>query len=91
MRYADDFVIMCGSPKTPQRLGAGVEWTAEAGLNLHPTKTKIIDAAKGPLIFWAIGSEGQHASRVPRARRKIKDTLRAKTKRTIGEEHEEDH
>jgi RNA-directed DNA polymerase len=45
VRYADDFVILCRSDAEAQRALALVrQWTAEAGLTLHPTKTRIVDA-----------------------------------------------
>src|SRR5207244_2587046 len=45
VRYADDFVIMCRSEVEAQRaLALGQQWTAAAGLTLHPEKTRIVDA-----------------------------------------------
>ena len=68
MRYADDFVILCRSPEEAERALALVQdWTASAGLTLHPTKTKIVDARKTASTFWAIGSCSIVASREPRA------------------------
>jgi RNA-directed DNA polymerase len=86
VRYADDFVIMCRSPEDAARALALVqEWTAEAGLTLHPTKTKIIDAKTG--VFDFLGYRFLRSTRFPRPKsmQKIKDTIRAKTKRTSGE------
>jgi RNA-directed DNA polymerase len=86
VRYADDFVIMCRSPEDAARALAVVqEWTAEAGLQLHPTKTKIIDAKTDVLDF--LGYRFQEGTRFPRPKsmQKFKDTIRAKTKRASGE------
>jgi len=45
VRYADDFVILCRSREEAERALAVVQrWTAEAGLTLHPDKTRIADA-----------------------------------------------
>ena len=45
VRYADDFVILCRSPEDAARaLELVRDWTAAAGLTLHPTKTRIVDA-----------------------------------------------
>lgn len=45
VRYADDFVILCRTAEEAERaLELVEEWTAKAGLTLHPTKTKIVDA-----------------------------------------------
>jgi RNA-directed DNA polymerase len=85
VRYADDFVIMCRSPEDAARALAIVQdWTAEAGLKLHPTKTKIVDATKEPFDF--LGYRFQRGLRFPRSKsmKKIKETIRAKTKRTSG-------
>ena len=67
IRYADDLVIMCRSPEEAARALAVVqEWTASAGLTLHPNKTRIIDAREDASSFWAIGSRGANASLEPR-------------------------
>ena len=86
VRYADDFVIMCRSPEDATRALALVqEWTAEAGLQLHSTKTKIIDAKIDTFDF--LGYRFQEGTRYPRPKsmKKFKDTIRAKTKRSSGE------
>jgi len=86
VRYADDFVIMCRSPEDAARALAVVqEWTAEAGLKLHPTKTTIIDAKIEPFDF--LGYRFQDGTRHPRPKsmQKFKDSIRAKTKRSSGE------
>jgi RNA-directed DNA polymerase len=85
VRYADDFVIMCRSPEEAERALAVVqEWTASAGLTLHPTKTRIIDAREDAFEF--LGYRFERGKRFPRAKSlaKLKDTIRAKTKRTSG-------
>jgi RNA-directed DNA polymerase len=86
VRYADDFVIMCRSPEEAARALALVqEWTAEAGLKLHPEKTKIVDAKADAFDF--LGYRFQRGHRVPRPKsiQKLKDAIRTKTKRTSGE------
>ena len=50
VRYADDFVILCRSEAEAARALAVVQqWTAAAGLTLHPDKTRIVDAPDGRL------------------------------------------
>ena len=45
VRYADDFVVLCRSAEEAQRALAVIQaWVAQAGLSLHPTKTRIVDA-----------------------------------------------
>jgi RNA-directed DNA polymerase len=85
VRYADDFVILCRNPEEATRALAAVqEWTATAGLTLHPTKTKIVNATEDPFEFLGYRFEG--GRRFPRAKslKKLKDTIRARTKRTSG-------
>ena len=54
VRYADDFVILCRSQaEAEQALEVVRQWTAAAGLTLHPTKTRIVDATRrGASTFW---------------------------------------
>ena len=85
VRYADDFVILCRSPEeASQALAVVQDWTAAAGLTLHPTKTRIVDAKEDGFEFLGYRFEG--GKRYPRAKslKKFKDTIRAKTKRTSG-------
>jgi RNA-directed DNA polymerase len=44
VRYADDFGILCTTADEAQRALTTVrEWTVQAGLALHPTKTRVVD------------------------------------------------
>jgi RNA-directed DNA polymerase len=86
VRYADDFVILCRSPEDAAKALAMVqEWTAEAGLKLHPEKTKIVDATKESFDF--LGYRFVRGQRYPRPKsmQKLKDAIRETTKRTSGE------
>jgi RNA-directed DNA polymerase len=86
VRYADDFVILCRSPEeAANALALMQQWTAEAGLKLHPTKTKIVDAKNE--VFDFLGYRFKRGLRFPRPKsmQKLKDAIRAKTKRTSGE------
>jgi RNA-directed DNA polymerase len=86
VRYADDFVILCRSAEEAQRALEQIQhWTAEAGLTLHPTKTQIVDARNDGFDF--LGYRFERGNRFPRAKslRKLKDTIRAQTKRTSGQ------
>lgn len=85
VRYADDFVILCRSPEEATRALEVVQrWTAEAGLTLHPTKTRIVNAAEDGFDF--LGYRFERGRRRPRKKSlaKLKDTIRAKTKRKSG-------
>jgi RNA-directed DNA polymerase len=85
IRYADDFVIMCRSREDADRaLGKVQQWVEENGLTLHPTKTKIVDARTEGFDFLGYTFRGK--LRLPRKKSlvKLKDSVRAKTKRTNG-------
>jgi RNA-directed DNA polymerase len=85
VRYADDFVILCRTPEDAARALAVVQaWTVEAGLKLHPEKTKIVDAKVDSFDFLGYRfAQGQRFPR-PKSMQKLKMTIRAKTKRTSG-------
>lgn len=85
VRYADDFVVLC---RSPEEAAAALEtvraWTAQAGLTLHPVKTRLVDARTDGFEF--LGYRFEAGKRRPRAKSltKIRDTIRAKTRRTAG-------
>jgi RNA-directed DNA polymerase len=87
VRYADDFVILCQSEAEAEKcLAKAREWTAKAGLQLHPEKTRIVDARqKGGFDF--LGYHFERNMKWPRTKslKKFKDTIRAQTKRTNGQ------
>ena len=85
VRYADDFVILCRTREEADRALAMVRcWVEDNGLMLHPTKTKIVDARTEGFDFLGYTLRGQ--LRLPRKKSlaKLKDTVRAKTRRTHG-------
>jgi len=81
VRYADDFVVLCDSEaEANEVLEMLRQWVAAAGLTLHPTKTRIVDASrKGGFDF--LGYHFERGYRWPRAKSiaKFKETIRAKT------------
>ena len=85
VRYADDFVILCRSAEdAAHALAAVQDWTASAGLTLHPTKTRIIDAGAVSFDFLGYRFEGGTRRPRPKSLDKFKETVRAKTSRTSG-------
>jgi RNA-directed DNA polymerase len=85
VRYADDFVILCRSPEDAARALALMQrWTAEAGLTLHPDKTKIVDATVDRFDFLGYRFERGRRYPRPKSMQKLKETIRAATKRTSG-------
>jgi RNA-directed DNA polymerase len=86
VRYADDFVILCQTREDAERALETVrQWVVANDLTLHPTKTRIVDARTE--IFDFLGYRFKGAVRLPRPKSsdKLKDTIRAKTKRTNGD------
>jgi len=87
VRYADDFVILCRSQAEAQRALALVQqWTAQAGLTLHPVKTRIVEATqRGGFDF--LGYHFERGYRWPREKslQKLKDKIRVHTRRNNGQ------
>lgn len=85
-RYADDFVVLCASESEARAALEQIrEWAREAGLTLHPGKTRIVDATqKGGFDF--LGYHFERGMRWPRQKslKKLKDSIHAKTKRCNG-------
>lgn len=87
VRYADDFVVLCGSEAEAQAALVRIQqWTATAGLSLHPEKTRIVNATQ-PGGFDFLGYHFEGGQKRPRRKslKKFKDTIRAKTKRKSGQ------
>jgi RNA-directed DNA polymerase len=86
VRYADDFVILCQTEGEAHRaLALVTTWTAQAGLLLHPTKTRIVDAT-APGGFDFLGYHFEQGVRRPRSKslKQLTEALRAKTRRCNG-------
>lgn len=90
VRYADDFVILCRSQAEAEAALTQVrQWCEAAGLLLHPTKTKIVDVRKEGFDFLGYRFQTTRQGRLTRWPRKrsldkLKDSLRAKTRRNEG-------
>ncbi len=83
VRYADDFIILCESVEQAQAALTTVkQWMEQAGLSLHPTKTRIVNARE-PGGFDFLGYHFERGYRWPRKKSldRLKDALRAKTNR----------
>ncbi len=89
VRYADDFVILCRTAEEAQQALTLVQaWVTENELTLHPMKTRIVDIQRDGFDFLGYHFRNtrhgiRHWVRV-KSVRKLKDTLRVKTKRTSG-------
>ena len=83
-RYADDFIIQCESEAEARQVLEEVrQWVEQAGLILHPTKTRIVDASQAG-GFDFLGYHFERGMKWPREKSlaKFKEAIREKTKRT---------
>lgn len=84
VRYADDFVILCRTREEAEAALAQIgTWVTEAGLTLHPDKTRIVQETEG---FDFLGYRFAAGRRWPRRKSetKIKDRIRDLTRRKNG-------
>jgi len=85
VRYADDFIILCRSKAEAEEALEQVRaWVEANGLTLHPDKTRIV--ATGTDYFDFLGYRYDRDKRYvrPKSLAKLKEAVRAKTKRTDG-------
>ena len=85
VRYADDFVVLCRTKEEAETvLGYLRQWTEEAGLTLHPTKTRIVQATTEGFDF--LGWHFRGGKKWPRKKslQKLQEKLRPLTRRTNG-------
>jgi RNA-directed DNA polymerase len=87
VRYADDFVILCRTAEEAQQALTLVQrWTEAAGLQLHPTKTHLVDMAQaGGFEFLGYHFRGDQRRPRKKSVSKLKDAVRQKTRRTNGQ------
>jgi len=88
VRYADDFVVMCESEQQAQAALQEIRnWTAEAGLKLHPAKTHVGNCMMPGQGFEFLGYRFEAGRRSVRRKSlaTLKDRIRQKTRRTSGE------
>jgi RNA-directed DNA polymerase len=88
VRYADDFVVCAGTLEQAQAALTMIEeWVRNAGLTLHPTKTRIINAAeRGGFDFLGYHFEQYReggGKKWPRqkSQKKLRESLRQKLPR----------
>jgi RNA-directed DNA polymerase len=86
VRYADDFVILsCSEAGAKNALEAVRRWVSEAGLTLHPEKTRIVNARQ-PGGFDFLGYHFERGMKWPRQKslEKMRERVRMKTSRLDG-------
>jgi RNA-directed DNA polymerase len=85
VRYADDFVILCRSAdEAAKALDIVKQWTADNGLTLHPTKTRIVDSRTESFVFLGYEFRGEKHWPRKKSLQKLKEAIRAKTHRANG-------
>ena len=93
VRYADDIVILCADAESAGRVLQSLrEWMAEAGLTLHPEKTKIVDMGQPKAHFDFLGYRfwrGKTTGRIkrfirPKSVQKFRAAIKPLTKRANG-------
>lgn len=85
IRYADDLVVLCRTESEAQDAMARLTaWVEQAGLTLHPEKTKVVHAESEGFDF--LGYRFHKGNRYVRHKSlmKLHDTIRAKTRRNSG-------
>ena len=85
VRYADDLVVLCRSrEEAEQALASLRQWSGEAGLTVHPTKTRIVNAQNEGFDF--LGWHFRGGRKWPRNKsvQKLREKLRPLTRRTHG-------
>jgi len=86
VRYADDFVVLCPDENAARTaLAVTQQWMTARGLTLHPEKTRLVDATqKGGFDFLGYHFERRMKWPGKKSIKKLRDTLRPKTKRSNG-------
>lgn len=87
VRYADDLVILCRSRSEAEAALKNLEeWTAAAGLTLHPEKTRLVNAEE-PGGFDFLGYHFERGKKWPSKKniKKFREVLRPKTRRANGQ------
>jgi RNA-directed DNA polymerase len=94
VRYADDMVILCRSATAAGKALATLrEWSAQAGLELHPQKTRVVDMGQPKAHFDFLGYRfwrGKTSGRIkrfirPKSKKKLREALKPLTRRTSGQ------
>lgn len=91
VRYADDFITLCNTKEEAEQALSEVKlWMAENGLTLHPDKTHIGNCTVEGEGFEFLGYRFECGKRTVRktSMKKLRDTIRRRTKRTVGQSME---
>ena len=92
VRYADDMVVLCRSHQEAQTaLEKLREWMTQAGLTLHPDKTRTVDMNLADSHFDFLGYRFKRSRRGrliklvrPKSLRKLRESIKPRTRRNNG-------
>jgi RNA-directed DNA polymerase len=94
VRYADDMVILCPNAEAAETVLQTLrEWSAQAGLELHPQKTQMVDMGQPKAHFDFLGYRfwrGKTSGRIhrfirPKSVQKFKAGIKPLSRRTCGQ------
>jgi RNA-directed DNA polymerase len=94
VRYADDMVILCPSAEAASEVLETLrEWMSQAGLSLHPGKTKVVDMGQPKAHFDFLGYRfwrGKTSGDIrrfirPKSQKKFREALKPLTRRNNGQ------
>lgn len=85
VRYADDLVVLCRSQEEAQEVMNFLSgWTEAAGLTLHPTKTRIVNAIEEGFDFLGWHFRGTRKWPREKSLQKLREKLKPLSRRTQG-------
>jgi RNA-directed DNA polymerase len=87
VRYADDFIILCGSREEAEGALRQVQGQmTDKGLRINPEKTRLVDVRTPGQGFDFLGYHFEGSTRWPRKKslKKMKEAIRKKTGRSNG-------
>jgi RNA-directed DNA polymerase len=86
VRYADDFVILCGSLSEAESALAMVRsWVESVGLVLHPDKTHIVDSREKSFSFLGYSFRGKYIFPRKKSHEKFVARIKELTPRKSGQ------
>jgi len=94
VRYADDMVMLCPNAEAAETVLQTLrEWSAQAGLELHPQKTQMVDMGQPKAHFDFLGYRfwrGKTSGRIhrfirPKSVQKFKAGIKPLSRRTCGQ------
>lgn len=93
IRYADDMVVICNTESEALKCLEKIkDWMSQAGLTLHPEKTRIVNIKESGSYFDFLGFRFKRAKRSgnlvrlvrPKSEKKLRDTVCKFTRRCNG-------